>query len=81
MFFKNATTQQLEALTRCRLPELKPFVELLRESQTATEAALVKADDPMAIYRLQGRVSVLKEVISAIEKSPETLARKRSAQR
>lgn len=66
--------QELMALVRLR--EDKALVELLRSRIAKLYENLSTASDVEQIYRLQGKVAVMKEFLTAIEKSREVLERK-----
>jgi len=57
------------------------LIGLVKQELEAAEAALVKADDLPRIYRLQGKASVLKDLVDAVEASSEKLSRINSAKR
>lgn len=69
--------QQVVALNRCRVSEMKPLIELFTKLHEETTQALVKADEPSRIYRLQGRAEVLKDFLEAVDKAPSVLERTR----
>lgn len=74
MLFRDANAQQLKALNRCRSSEFSPVMELLHNNLTVVRARLAKADDMVAIYRLQGELSALEAFVSAVEESPKRLS-------
>lgn len=65
----------MQSLMRCKLPESAALLELFRDRLEETKTALVAADDPVRIHRLQGRAEVLIDFLEAVEKSPEILER------
>jgi len=67
--------KQMQALTRCKLPESEALLALFKTKLEETKNSLVSAEDPARIYRLQGRAEVLSDFLEAVEKSPEILAR------
>lgn len=67
--------QQMQALLRCKLPEQEALMDLFRAKLEETKAALLEAEEPVRIYRLQGRAKVLQDFLEAVEKSPEVLDR------
>lgn len=67
--------QQMQALLRCKLPEQEALMDLFRTKLEETKAALLEAEEPVRIYRLQGRAKVLQDFLEAVEKSPEVLDR------
>lgn len=73
--FNAATPQQLHALARLGSPEMAPLVELLATTVARLQEQLVKADATHAIYRLQGEVAVLNDMLQSIKRAPEALAR------
>ena len=81
MAFREANYQQLNALSKCRLGEMKAVIDLLEAELADATASLVKADDMARVYRLQGKASVLKDLVEAINASPEQLARLHAAKR
>lgn len=75
MMTKGLTGPQLAALTRLRLPEMEPVLELLRKEVDNTYGVLAKADEPAQIYRLQGKVTTLNAFLELVETSSERLTR------
>lgn len=71
------TRQQMHALQRCKLPESESLLELLRARLEETKTALIYAEDPARIHRLQGRAEVFTDFLAAVEGSSETLDRLR----
>jgi len=70
--------QHIQALVHCKQSELgHKLLEVIREASTRTKDALVSAEDQARIYRLQGMVRVLEELIEAVEISPDVLERLR----
>ena len=67
--------QQMQALARCKLPENENLLRLLRERLDETKNSLVAAEEPVRLYRLQGRAEVLNDFLEAVEKSSEILDR------
>lgn len=63
--------QSLQALHNCRMQE--KLIEMFRRALSDTKDALVKADDPSHVYRLQGRAKALEDFLAAVEKSGEVL--------
>lgn len=78
MLLGNATHQQLEAMNRLRAaPELEGVKTLLQSQLNDTMSALVKADDQVTVYRLQGRVAMIQDFLESMEKVPDVMNRKR----
>lgn len=75
MNVRNASTAQLEALNRCRLPEMRELIGYLQANYTATLEAMVKSDDPKDVYRLQGKAVAFSELLRAIDEAPTLLAK------
>lgn len=65
--------QQIQALMRCKLPENEMLLKLFALALEETKSALIRADDPVRIHRLQGRAEALSDFLEAVEKSPEIL--------
>jgi len=63
------------ALVRCKSPENKALIELFEMALRDILEALVVADDQTTINRLQGKASVLKEFLLAVEESQRVLER------
>ena len=68
--------QQLMALARCKSPENKALIDLFETALQDVLEALVVADDQTTINRLQGKASVLKEFLIAVEESQGVLERR-----
>lgn len=82
MLLTNATLQQLEAMNRVRsAPELDGVKTLIEQYLNDTLSALVKADDNVTVYRLQGRVAALQDFLDSVEQSADTLSRRRNSGR
>lgn len=75
MLNNDLTGPQLAALARLRLPEMEPLIELLRREIEDTYAILAKANEPVQIYRLQGKATALGAFIELVETSSERLSR------
>jgi flagellar biosynthesis/type III secretory pathway chaperone len=67
--------QQIQALLRCKQPEMAALVELFRTRLEETKSALIVADDYHRICKLQGRAEVLADFLEAVEKSQEVFDR------
>lgn len=65
--------QQIQALMRCKLPESEALLKLFQHVLEETKTALIRADDPVRIHRLQGRAEVLADFIEAVEKSSDII--------
>ena len=73
--FNSATPQQIQALARCGSPEMAPLRDLLLDVAARISDQLAKADAPMMVYRYQGELLAINELLQAVKKSPETLSR------
>lgn len=69
MLLQSASKQQAEALRRLRSSDMKPLLELLDSELAKSRAQLVKADETMRVYRLQGRVTMLEDILQSVEKA------------
>jgi hypothetical protein len=69
------TRQQMQAIHRCKQPESEKLLEIFRDRLEETKTALIYADDPVRISRLQGRAETLADFLEAVEKSSEILER------
>lgn len=67
--------QQLMALARCKSPENKALIDLFELALQDVLEALVVADNQTAVARLQGKASILKEFLTAVEESQGVLER------
>jgi hypothetical protein len=67
--------QHMQALMRCKLPESAQLLALFRARLDETKVALMSAEEPARIYRLQGRAEALADFLEAVEKSPEVFDR------
>ena len=73
MSFSEANSTQVAALTRLRLPEFAPVLEMFSQERERALSALSKADDATRLYRLQGRVQALSEFIDTVESASAKL--------
>jgi hypothetical protein len=69
------TRQQMQAFQRCKLPESEKLLEVFRERLEEMKTALIYADDPVRISRLQGRAETLADFLETVEKASEILER------
>jgi len=67
--------KHMQALNRCKHPEQEALLDLFKTRLDEVKAALVQAEDPVRIHRLQGRAEVLIDFLESVEKSQEVLAR------
>ena len=67
--------QHVQALYHCKVTDNAALLELFETKLAEVKDSLVLADDPVMIHRLQGKASVLKEFLEAVEKSQEVLTR------
>jgi len=69
MLLQSASKQQTEAIRRFNSPELKPLLDLFISELDKSRAQLVRADDLAKIYRLQGRVQFLEDLLHSVSKA------------
>jgi hypothetical protein len=67
--------QHMQALMRCKQPESTVLLDLFKVKLEEVKAALVKADDQVQMYRLQGQAIALSDFLEAVEKSSEVFDR------
>jgi hypothetical protein len=67
--------KHIQALTRCKHPENEALLDLFKTKLDEVKTALILAEDPVRIHRLQGRAEALTDFLEAVEKSQEVLAR------
>jgi hypothetical protein len=67
--------KHMQALNRCKHPEQEALLDLFKTKLDEVKTALVLAEDPVRIHRLQGRAEALTDFLEAVEKSQEVLAR------
>lgn len=67
--------KHVHALNKCRQPENEALISLFKVKLEEIKAALVEADEPVRIHRLQGRAEVLKDFLKAVEESSSVLER------
>lgn len=67
--------KHIQALYRCKHPENEALLELFKTKLDEVKTALIQAEDPVRIHRLQGRAEVLVDFLESVEKSQEVLAR------
>ena len=65
----------MQALNRCKLPENEALLKLFQEKLNEAKNALVQADNPVLLHRLQGRAETLQDFLDSVEASNEILAR------
>jgi hypothetical protein len=65
----------MQAFHRCKLPESEQLLAVFREKLEETKTALIYAEDPARIHRLQGRAEVLADFLETVEQSSEILER------
>lgn len=76
MFLGNKPEKRhVQALYRTSADDMRNLVELMALKLDETKDSLVTATDTQQIHRLQGKASVLKEFLEAVEKSSEVLER------
>jgi hypothetical protein len=73
--FNNATPQQIQTLARLGTPDMAPLGELLGQTASRLQDQMVRAETMIAVYRLQGEITVLNDLLLSIKKAPEALAR------
>lgn len=66
--------QQMQALARCKQPENAHLLALFEKVLAETKTALVSADQPVQIHRLQGRAAVIEDFLSAVKTAAEQQA-------
>lgn len=70
MFLSSKTEKkQVEALVKCRYPEMQNLISLFNSAKEDALAQLLRADETARMYRLQERVYVLDEFLKAVEES------------
>jgi hypothetical protein len=67
--------KHIQALIRCKHPESEALLDLFKTKLDEVKTALILAEDPVRIHRLQGRAEALTDFLEAVEKSQEVLAR------
>lgn len=67
--------QHIQALRRCKQPDSETLLDLFRVVLEETKVSLIAAEDPVRIYRLQGRAEVLSEFLDSVAKSDEIMER------
>lgn len=69
-------TQQVQTLLKIKeAGPNNPFVAFLESEKQKAAARLLKADDTVAIHRLQGRAEAFEDLLVAIEQSPKVVRR------
>jgi hypothetical protein len=67
--------KHVQALYRTSADDMKNLVDLMELKLGETKDSLVTATDIQQIHRLQGKASVIKDFLEAINKSSEVLER------
>lgn len=69
-----ATISELESLLALRAArDKRGVVSLLTAWAEQYTSSLSKADDPMLVYRLQGRLAVIRDLLDTIDNAPNLL--------
>ena len=67
--------QHVQAMFNCKAGSNAPLLDLFEAKLEEVKNSLILAEDPVVIHRLQGKASVFKEFLEAVEKSQEVLGR------
>lgn len=67
--------KHVQALYRSSAEDMRNLVDLMELKLSETKDSLVTATDIQQIHRLQGKASVIKDFLEAINKSSEVLER------
>lgn len=67
--------KHVQALYRTSADDMKNLVDLMELKLGETKDSLVTATDIQQIHRLQGKASVIKDFLEAVNKSSEVLER------
>lgn len=67
--------KHVQALYRTSADDMKNLVDLMELKLSETKDSLVTATDIQQIHRLQGKASVIKDFLEAVNKSSEVLER------
>lgn len=67
--------KHVHALNKCRQPENEALILLFKLKLEETKTALIEADEPSRIHKLQGRAEVLRDFLKAVEESSSVLER------
>ena len=73
--FKKVTRAQAAAAGYFAQPEMKPLVDLFKETLEETKTGLVSASDTVHIHRLQGRAQVMEEILELVTNASQILGR------
>ena len=57
------------------MPENEALLSLFKLKLEETKSALIEAEDPVRIHRLQGRAEILRDFLEAVEQSSSVLER------
>ncbi len=67
--FNSATPPQIQALARLGTPDM------LGQTVSRLQDQMVRAETMIAVYRLQGEITALNDLLLSIKKAPEALSR------
>lgn len=67
--------KHVQALYRSSAEDMRNLVDLMELKLSETKDSLVTATDIQQIHRLQGKASVIKDFLEAVNKSSEVLER------
>jgi hypothetical protein len=73
--FNSATPPQIQALARLGTPDMAPLGDLLGQTVSRLQDQMVRAETMIAVYRLQGEITALNDLLLSIKKAPEALSR------
>lgn len=77
--FIDASTdvQALQALVRCRAPEMGALLKLFESVHEKTVDSLLTADDPQRVARLQERALMCKDFLDAVDQAVSLVEKRR----
>ena len=69
MAFKSVNDSQLAALSRLRLDEFAPVIQVLQDELDDLRYRLTYAEDDTLLHRLQGRAQLITDFLALVEQS------------
>jgi hypothetical protein len=73
MIINRATDQQKKAISNLKMGATVQFLEFLEVLEREATSLLLSAETPVQVHRMQGRISLLRDLISAPDDADKAL--------